>query len=85
MLPVGFHVKTREDAVSKFAEYFYSEHGRKLRERALLEIPDGAKIGCYCAPLSCHGDIIAGYLNYKRDYKFESPKAITKIYATTTN
>jgi hypothetical protein len=85
MLPVGFHVKTREDAVAKFADYFYSEYGRKLRQKALIEIPDGSKIGCYCVPKPCHGEIIAGYLNWKRNYKFDGPKAQTRINATTIN
>jgi Domain of unknown function (DUF4326) len=79
MLPVGLHVQTREDAVSKFAQFFYSENGRRLRERALLEIPNDAKVGCHCAPKTCHADIIAGYLNWKRDYKFDGPKARTKL------
>jgi hypothetical protein len=85
MLPVGMHVATREDAVSKFAQWFYSEQCRALREKALLEIPDNSKIGCYCVPKVCHGDIIAGYLNWKRNYKFEGPKAQTRIYASTIN
>jgi len=79
--PYGFRVLTREDAILRFAEYFYSESRRDLRQRALLEIPDGSTIGCHCDPLPCHAHIIAGYLNWKRNYKWEGPKAVTKIYA----
>jgi hypothetical protein len=61
-----FRCETREEAIAKFAEFFYSDLGKRLRVRALAEIPDGASIGCYCAPKSCHADIIAGYLNWKR-------------------
>ena len=70
----------RINAVENFAVYFYSNAGKKLRQCALLEIPDGAKIGCYCAPLPCHADIIAGYLNWKRQIEFSGPKAKTVIY-----
>jgi hypothetical protein len=60
----------RKNAVEAFALYFYSEDGRKLREKALKEIPENAKIGCYCSPEPCHADIIAGYLNWKRSLQF---------------
>jgi hypothetical protein len=69
-----------EKAVEIFANWFYSELGRKLRQRALIEISDGMKIGCHCAPKSCHADIIAGYLNWKRNIEFNGPKARTVLY-----
>lgn len=56
----------RDDAVNKFAELWYSESYRCLREKALQEIRDGVVLGCYCTPKRCHADIIAGYLNWKR-------------------
>jgi hypothetical protein len=62
----GIHVRNRDEAVDRFAEYFYSEKGRPLRERTLAEISDNVTIGCHCAPKRCHADIIAGYLNWKR-------------------
>lgn len=77
----GFHVKDRDEAVNRFAEWFYSERGRALRQRATLEIPDGSTIGCVCAPKRCHADIIAGYLNWKRNFEFNGPKARTVLYA----
>lgn len=84
-VPVGFKVGTRHEAVAKFAHWFYSEHSRELRQRALREIPDGSKIGCHCAPDECHADIIAGYLNWKRDLKFNGPKARTVLHVKTTS
>lgn len=59
-----------DEAVLMFAMFFYSERGRELRHKALAEISSDAKIGCYCAPMRCHADIIAGYLNWKRDLSF---------------
>lgn len=61
---------SRSYSIERFAEFFYSERGRTLRQQALKEIPDDAKLGCYCAPERCHADIIAGYLNWKRDLSF---------------
>jgi hypothetical protein len=65
------HERVRDWVIEKFAEFFYSERGRELRQRALVEIPPNAKIGCHCAPLRCHADIIAGYLNWKREVTFD--------------
>lgn len=44
---------TREEVISKFEDY--------ARENLLGEInklPINAILGCYCKPLSCHGDVI---------------------------
>jgi len=76
----AINVKDRDEAINRFAEWFYSERQRALRQRALLEIPDGAKLGCVCSPLRCHGDILAGYLNWKRNPEFNGPKARTVIW-----
>lgn len=83
----GIKVKNRDEAVDRFIEYFYSERGRSFRQRCLREIPRDSKIGCVCAPLRCHADIIAGYINWKTNYKFEGPKARTVIngYSQTAN
>lgn len=62
----GFHVKDRDEAILRFAVWFYSEKGRYLREKALAEIPDNCRLGCVCVPKSCHASIIAGYINWKR-------------------
>lgn len=66
-----FHVGkdgTRAEVMLKFANYFYSPAGRALRLKALVLIPDGSVLGCWCRTKhpECHGDIIAGYLNWKR-------------------
>ncbi len=66
--PYKITVYDKDTAIALFAEFFYSEQGRKLREKALRDIPPDATIGCYCAPERCHADIIAGYLNWKRKH-----------------
>lgn len=56
-------------AILKFAEWWYAPEQKRLREKALTEIKEGDTIGCWCKPRSYHGDIIAGYLNWKRQEK----------------
>jgi Domain of unknown function (DUF4326) len=60
------YVKSREEAILKFAEYWYAEAQRGLRKIALQDFPPNATLGCVCHPKSCHADIIAGYLNWRR-------------------
>ena len=61
----GIKVKDRDAAINYFAEFWYSEKARPLRKRALREIPTNGTVGCVCAPLRCHAEIIAGYINWK--------------------
>ena len=56
----------RGTAIESFAAYFYAPEQKWLREKALAEIPPDAVLGCWCFPLACHCDIVAGYLEYKR-------------------
>lgn len=55
----------REAVILKFAEYWYAPEQKTLRRNARLALDEDAVLGCWCAPLLCHGDIIAGYLNWK--------------------
>lgn len=54
-----FKVETREEAVQKFKEYL-------LNNKELMEsLPElkGKILGCWCAPKSCHGDILLEMAN----------------------
>lgn len=64
-----FHIGkgTREECILKFIEYWYAPEQKWLREGALNTFEDDAVLGCWCHPLLCHGDIIAGYVNWKRE------------------
>jgi hypothetical protein len=57
---------TREQALVEFIIYFYAPEQKALRDRALAEIKPSDVLGCWCAPLACHSDIVAGYLAWKR-------------------
>ncbi len=46
---------TREEVVAKYAEWV------KTQPQILAELPklNGKILGCFCAPLACHGDVLA--------------------------
>ena len=74
-----FHIGkdgTREEVLVKFIEYWYAPEQLYLRHEADMLIGDDHVLGCWCKPLDCHGDIIAGYLNWKRQEAtlWEPPK-----------
>lgn len=69
----------RDFVLLQFAEYWYAPEQTWLRERVLKSALLDDKLACYCAPRRCHGDIIAGYINWKR--QFNGPKARTVINA----
>lgn len=58
-------VSTREEAIEKYADYFDLMYGNNIKfTQEIDEIYEKYRrgedilLGCYCAPLSCHGDII---------------------------
>ena len=54
-------VKDREEAIERFEEYVASkgEAGRRQIQKELK----GKVLGCFCAPLACHGDVLARIAN----------------------
>ena len=62
-----FHLNpyaSREDVILEFVVYWYAPEQKWLRDLAVLELT-GTTLGCWCKPKLCHGDIIAGYLDWK--------------------
>jgi hypothetical protein len=57
---------TRAEVIEKFAAYWYAPEQAELRAKALQVIWSDDTLGCWCKPLDCHGDIIAGYVNWKK-------------------
>lgn len=55
---------TREEVIEKYREYLTNSplmhHVRELR---------GKILGCWCAPLACHGDILAAIANQEEGDK----------------
>lgn len=50
-------VASRQEAVEAFREYITNGEGRHLL--ADLHELKGKTLGCWCAPLACHGDVLA--------------------------
>jgi len=55
-------VETRDEAIEKYREYI-------LKNEELmnsLDELDGKVLGCYCKPLSCHGDVLLELITKKK-------------------
>ncbi len=49
---------TREEVIEKFRLYLWEQiKVGKIRKEHLIEL-DSKRLGCFCAPQACHGDII---------------------------
>ena len=52
----------RTDVIKKYKVWFYERLKDRLFEQAVQGLR-GKKLGCFCKPLACHGDVIKEYLN----------------------
>ena len=54
---------SREDAVQRSQRYFIDriEKDSEFKRRVLAV--KGKRLGCFCKPKACHGDVIADWLN----------------------
>jgi hypothetical protein len=61
-LSVGNRI-SREQAVKSFQKYFNEriEKDSEFKRRVLAL--KGKRLGCFCKPKACHGDVIADWLN----------------------
>lgn len=57
-----FHCETRKEAVEAYRVWIWLEPQTKLRQAAKIELK-GKVLGCWCAPLECHGDVLAKIAN----------------------
>ena len=59
--PVGIY--GREKCIEMYKEYFYKRiNNDEVFREAILGL-QGKKLGCFCSPLPCHGQIIKEYLD----------------------
>jgi hypothetical protein len=53
----------KQEAIALFRKYFY----KRLKDDPIfnrrVRSLKGKRLGCFCAPKNCHGDVIAEYLN----------------------
>lgn len=60
--PFTLREHSRSASIRNFREAFMEKIQKKYRFRkAVLNIR--GKLGCYCKPKACHGDVIAEYIN----------------------
>ena len=64
---------SREDAVQKFQKYFTERIERDSEFKRRVLALKGKRLGCFCKPKACHGDVIANWLN-KMEPKVEEQK-----------
>jgi hypothetical protein len=57
------HGISREDAVKRFQRYFADRIEKDSEFRRRILALKGRRLGCFCKPKACHGDVIADWLN----------------------
>lgn len=62
-----FKVNSREEAVEAYRNWITKGEGQYLL-KDLHEL-QGKIIACWCAPLACHGDVLAELADSYEDYK----------------
>ena len=58
--PDVIYVGSRREAINRYRDYLAS------RQDLLRQLPalKGKRLGCYCKPLDCHGDVLAELAEY---------------------
>lgn len=49
----------RAEVIRRYREWIRSDDPRAVRVRQEIGVLRGKRLGCYCAPLPCHGDVLA--------------------------
>jgi len=57
------HYHHRLVVIELFRRYFYARLQNDAEFKTRVEKLRGLRLGCFCKPLPCHGDVIADYLN----------------------
>ena len=53
---------SREEVIEKFRVYFKDRIEKDPAYKKAVEALRGKRLGCFCAPLSCHGTVYVEYL-----------------------
>lgn len=62
----------REGAIARYRVWFHDMLKNAEFKSKILALR-GKTLGCWCKPLSCHGDVIVRYLNYLEQYNTMVP------------
>lgn len=60
--------ESREEVIRKYAYDFQFDKFLKIDTRRVHELA-GKRLGCFCKPAPCHGDVLADFLNQYDDGK----------------
>jgi hypothetical protein len=58
-----FNDGTRESNIERFRQYFLDRVGKDSAFRSKVLALRGKRLGCFCKPLRCHGDVIKAWLD----------------------
>lgn len=58
---------TREENIAKFREWFWRRVNSDREYARCVSQLRGKRLGCFCKPLPCHGDVIAAWLDAPDD------------------
>lgn len=59
-----YKVETREEAVANYKVYLWHKIQNGFITHDDLASLHGKRLGCFCKPQSCHGDVIAGAVDW---------------------
>lgn len=57
----------RDQVIAKYRRYFNFMMKTSVVFKEDIENLRGKRLGCYCRPLACHGDVIVEYLEGKNE------------------
>jgi hypothetical protein len=60
-----------EDAVQRFQRYFIDRIEKDSEFKRRILALKGKRLGCFCKPKACHGDVIADWLNKMEEKEVE--------------
>jgi hypothetical protein len=64
-----YRVETVDDAIKAYKDHLWNQIRSGYTTIAELRQLDGKRLGCYCAPRACHGDILKAAVNWAMRYK----------------
>jgi hypothetical protein len=59
---------TREEVIERYRDWFLKKLKNERFKKQVLKLK-GKRLGCFCKPLACHGDIIVEYLERESNEK----------------
>lgn len=51
-------VATREESIGRYKQHLWNQIRKGVITKEMLLELDGKRLACYCAPKSCHGDVL---------------------------